>query len=97
MELYTPQSCPLGCIANGRQAAEKLKLISSSSINLLGKDPATNSDEFLEKCQKGGGVTFNPKIYIADFGNFKQGYLSMKLIKRGVISGFKGMFFLQLY
>ena len=37
----------------------------------LGKDPATKSDEFLEKCQRGGGVIFNPKIYIADFWNFK--------------------------
>ena len=32
------------------------------------------------KSAKGGGVTFNPKIYIADFGNFKQGFLSMKVI-----------------
>ena len=31
----------------------------------LGKGSATKSDEFLEKCQ-------NPKIYIADFGKFKQ-------------------------
>ena len=28
-----------------------------------------------------GGVIFNPKIYIADFGNFKQGFLIMKLIQ----------------
>ena len=40
----------------------------------------------------GGGVIFNPKIYIADFGNFKQGFLSMKLIKRIVISGFRVCF-----
>ena len=33
----------------------------------LGKDPATKLDEFLEKCQ-GGGVIFNPKISVADFG-----------------------------
>ena len=33
------------------------------------------------------------KIYIADFGNFKQGFLSMKLIKRRVISGFRVYFF----
>ena len=42
----------------------------------LGKGPATKSDEFLEKCQKGGGVIFNPKIYVTDFGNFKQGFLT---------------------
>ena len=41
----------------------------------VGKDPATKLDEFLEKCQRGrGGVIFNPKIYIVDFGNFKQGF-----------------------
>ena len=44
---------------------------------LLGKGGATKSDEFLEK--------FNPKIYFADFGNFKQGFLSMKLIQKSNI------------
>ena len=34
-----------------------------------------------------------PKNYIADFGNFKPGFLSMKLIKRRVISGFRVCFF----
>ena len=48
----------------------------------LGKGSATKSDEFLEKCQ-------NPKIYIAEFGDFKQGFLSIKLIKRRVISGLR--------
>ena len=38
-------------------------------------------------------VIFNPKKYVADFGNFKQGFLSMKLIKRGVISEFRVCFF----
>ena len=33
----------------------------------LGKGGAAKSDEFLEKFQ-GGGVIFNPKIYVADFG-----------------------------
>ena len=28
------------------------------------------------------GVIFNPKNYIADFGNFKQGFLSMNLIQK---------------
>ena len=37
------------------------------------------SDEFLER---GGRVIFNTKIYVADFGNFKQGFLSMKLIQK---------------
>ena len=35
----------------------------------LGKGPATKWDEFSEKCQRGGGgVIFNSKIYIKDFG-----------------------------
>ena len=34
-----------------------------------------------QKSSKGWGVIFNPKIYVADFGNFKQGFLSMKLIQ----------------
>ena len=29
----------------------------------------------------GGGVIFNPKIYIADFENFKQGFSIMKLMQ----------------
>ena len=38
---------------------------------------ATKSDEIPEKCRKegeGGGVIFNPKIYVVDFGNFKKGF-----------------------
>ena len=36
------------------------------------------------KVSKGGrgGVLFNPKTYIADFWRFKQGFLSMKLIRK---------------
>ena len=49
--------------------------------NFLGKGGATKSDEFSEKLQ-GGGVIFNPKIYIADFWNFNQGFLSRKLIQK---------------
>ena len=36
----------------------------------LGTGHATKLDEF----SKGGGVIFNPKNYVADFGNFKQGF-----------------------
>ena len=48
-------------------------------------------DDF-RKSSKGGGVIFNPKTHIADFGNSKQGFLSMKLIQK---SNFRvqGMFF----
>ena len=52
----------------------------------------TKSDDFSES-SKGGEIIFSPKIYIADFGNFKQGFLSMKLIKSRVISGFRVCFF----
>ena len=34
-------------------------------------------------------VIFNPKFYIAYFGNFKQGILSMKFIKKKVIFRFR--------
>ena len=49
--------------------------------SVKGKGPATKTDEFLEKCQRGGrgGVIFNQKIYVVDFGNFKQGFLIIKL------------------
>ena len=52
---------------------------------------------FLNSSKGRGGVIFNPKKnYVADFGNFKQGFLSMKLIQK---SNFRvqGMFFQQLY
>ena len=49
------------------------------------KGPATKSDEFLEKFQRGdGGVIFNPTILVADFGNFKQDFLGIKLIKKSI-------------
>ena len=44
------------------------------------------------KTSKGEGVIFNPKIYIADFGNIKQGFLSMKLIQTSNFRA-QGMFF----
>ena len=59
------------------------------------KGPATNLDDFFRKSAQGVGI-LNPKIYIADFGDFKQVFLSMKLIQK---SNFrvKGIFFQQLY
>ena len=53
-----------------------------TEIVMLGTDNATKTVEFLEKFQRGGGVMFYPKFYIADFGNLKQGFLSMKLIQK---------------
>ena len=37
-------------------------------------------------------VIYNPKIYVADFGNFRQGFLSMKLIKKENNFRVQGMF-----
>ena len=49
----------------------------------LGTGHASMSDKFSEKYQRGtGGVIFNPKINIADLGNFKQGFLIMKSIQK---------------
>ena len=39
---------------------------------LLGKGGATQSDEFLEKFQRGEGGDHLQKIYNADFGDYKQ-------------------------
>ena len=47
----------------------------------LGKGRCAKSDEFRKSAKRGGGI-FNPKIYVADFGNFIQGFLSMQLIQK---------------
>ena len=47
------------------------------------------------KMPRGGGH-FQSKNYVADFGNFKQGFLIMKLIQKSNF-GVQGMFFQQLY
>ena len=41
----------------------------------------------------GRGVIFNPKIDVADFGNFEQGFLNMKLIQKEEIQGSGYVFF----
>ena len=56
----------------------------------LGTGHATNTDEFSEKFQRGEGVIFNPKNSVADFGKFKQGFLSMRLTQK---NNFKVCFF----
>ena len=40
---------------------------------ILGTGHGTKTDEFLES-SKGGGVIFNPKINLADFGNFNRAF-----------------------
>ena len=73
------------CPSSWKLYLDEISFSGSSLADLepdLGKDPATKSDEFLEKCQRGDGVIFTPKNYVADFGNFKQGFLSNKLIQK---------------
>ena len=50
--------------------------------------------KFWKSAKGGTEVIFNPKFYVADFGNFKKGFLSMKL-KHEKKSNFRvqGMFF----
>ena len=55
----------------------------------LEKDPATISVDFFGKVPKDGGVIFN---YDVNFGNFKQGFLSMKLVQK-IKLGVQGVFF----
>ena len=57
-----------------------------------GRVALTNRMNFWKSAKGGEGVIFNPKIYIADFGNFKQGFLSMKLTEKSNIR-VQGMFF----
>ena len=40
----------------------------------LGNGGATKTDEFSEKLQREGGVIFNPKVYVADFGNLNRAF-----------------------
>ena len=56
--------------------------------------PRYQMGQIFGKFPRGGGVIFNPKIYIADFGNLKRAFLSMKLIQK---SNFRiqGMFFFK--
>ena len=39
---------------------------------VLGKLSPSKTDEISEKFQRGGGVIFNPKIYIAKFGSLNR-------------------------
>ena len=69
-----------------------IQLLSNAS---KGRVPLPNRMNF-EKSAKGGAVIFNPKIYVADFGNSKQGFLSMNLIQNRNFR-VQGMFVQQLY
>ena len=62
----------------------------NNKCNRKGRVPLPNGIIFWKSFKGGGGGIFNPKIYIADLGNFKRG---LKLIKRRVISGFRVCFF----
>ena len=45
-------------------------------------DGNTKTEAFSEKLQRGAGVIFNPKIFVADSW---QGFMSMKLIEKIVL------------
>ena len=66
-------------------------MITITTTTTKGRIPLPNRMNFW-KSAKGEGIIFNSTIYIADFGSFKQSFLSMKLIKRRVISGFRVCF-----
>ena len=52
-----------------------LLLLQGTAMSMnLGKDGVSKTDEFSEKFQKGRGVIFNPKIYIADFGPLNRAF-----------------------
>ena len=61
-----------------KQGQMQIKNLGNTLFVLLGKDGCAKSDGTFGKVPKGGEVIFNQKIYVADFGNFKQGFLSMK-------------------
>ena len=55
-----------------------------------------NLTNFQKSAKGGRGFIFNPKNYVADFGSFEQGFLSIELIQT---SNFRvqNLFFLQLF
>ena len=74
---------------------EQLK-IKEPCVKILSCGHLCKKQPYHWKVTKGGGFIFNPKIYVADFGSYKQGFLSVKLIQK---SNFRiqGMFVQQLY
>ena len=53
-----------------------------SFAHVKGRVAAPNQMNFRKSAKGGRWAIFNPKIYVADFGNFKQGFLSMKLTQK---------------
>ena len=66
-----------------KQGQMQIKNLGNTLFVLLGKDGCAKSDGTFGKVPKGGGGHFQSKNYVADFGNFKQGFLSMILIQSG--------------
>ena len=71
--------------------------ISKFKNDAKGRVPLPNRMNFWNSSKRRGGVIFNPKIYVAVFGNFTQGFLSMKLLKKKSKFKVQGMFLQQLY
>ena len=88
-----PSLCPAeGCGSEGECCRNHIYglslLLSTHDLPILllllrlGKVGAIKSDEFSEKFQRGGGSFSFQKNSIADFGNSKQGFFSMKLTQK---------------
>ena len=58
---------------------------------LKGRVGLPNWKNFRKSAKGGGAVIFNPKIDVAVFGNFKQGFSIIKLIQ--LVIGFRVCFF----
>ena len=59
----------LSGLFSSHESGLKQRCLPSIRFLSLGTGDDTKTDEFSEKVQRGGGgVIFNPKIYVADFG-----------------------------
>ena len=54
---------------------------------------APNRINFWTSPKGGGGVIFNPKIYVADFGNFKAGLFEYEIYTKEKFHGSGYVFF----
>ena len=72
---------PVTCQPPGGSSSSPYRNTLGSSSSTVREGSRYQIGWIFGKVPKGGGAIFNPKIYIADFGNFKQCFLIMKLIQ----------------
>ena len=65
-------------------------------VNPEGQMVSTKRVNFRKSSKRGGGVIFNPKIHVADFGNFKRGF-EHEIDKKKSKFRVQGMFFQQFF